>query len=388
VCTGETATDKENHHRPQRATVAVARAALGTLAAGEESESGTGDEDDSRRGTDSYVKASTFMRPLTAFASMLDLPASVVHACARSEKTRMTQDTSTLDERSARNLTRGVAAVVEGILRLCVPNDTAGVFSAIRKRLDGALGADGSAKRGAAQQQQYADMVDAAAQVLYALPRRSRERKAVLAVVSAGGKAAAENVLLKASCYGPGAVDDGSSCGDDSGAENDDGAGVEETKGDGDCGDVDGEDNDDHRRTAKKPRGQQATLTKWAFNRARCDFITMVDGNTLERDKANRKRRSDAAVTGAVAFAFRADMASVLSWGTKTVLVKGNREVIEARNRIQSRERMWAVYDAEQTAAGVPRVDRLQRRAFLQVVGKITAPDLKVRSATNMRTRV
>ena len=120
-------------------------------------------------------------------------------------------------------------------------------------------------------------------------------------------------------------------------------------------------------------------LTHHAYSRARSDFRLMTCGTTLEHLAGSRLTRSDAAVQTVVDFMYRSDNTSTLSWGSTRVDLGGGRvEVIQARNRLQSLGRLWALYDREMAAAGVQPRDRVQRSLFYELAGAITARNLKV----------
>ena len=104
----------------------------------------------------------------------------------------------------------------------------------------------------------------------------------------------------------------------------------------------------------------------------------MLCGLPIVKPPATRARRSNVAVAGVVNFLYRRENSSTLSWGHKRLEVAGKMEVISAHNRLRSRNRLWQLYNAETTAAGVEPRNRLQRTAFFAVVGQITTRDLKV----------
>ena len=104
----------------------------------------------------------------------------------------------------------------------------------------------------------------------------------------------------------------------------------------------------------------------------------MLCGLPIVKPPATRARRGNVAIAGVVNFLYRRENSSTLSWGHTEVEVNGKMEVISARNRLRSRNRLWQQYNAETTAAAVEPCNRLQRTAFFAVVGQVTTRDLKV----------
>jgi hypothetical protein len=285
----------------------------------------------------------------------MDMPSTIQRAAARSNTARQAPDIHCLPARALFYLLQCVLALVVAFLHRWAPRDPGGLYWALRARLDKRYATD----RDVLQYDITATRIlGAAAAALHALPPRSRESKAIRALLGAAGRHTLEASLEEADDLGGGggagsSTEDGSDDSDQGG-----GAGAGAGAGTG-------------------------TLTHHAYSRARADYRLMTWGTTLERVAGSRLTRSDAAVQTVVDFMYRSDNSSTLSWGSTRVDLGGGRvEVIQARNRLQSLGRLWVLYDREMTAAGVHPRDRVQRTMFYELAGAITARDLKVGGGT------
>jgi hypothetical protein len=184
-------------------------------------------------------------------------------------------------------------------------------------------------------------MIHAASAALSALPPRSREARAIRAVLGAAGRTVLETAVT---------------------------FGTHQPHSDEDQDTSDEEH--DHQR-----------LTEHAYRRSRTHFRLMACGGTLVSTKFTRISRQDAAVQSVVDFVYRSDNTTTLSWGTTRVKVGDKVEVIQARNRLQTLGRLWAIYDREMTETAVVHTSRVKRTAFYELAGAITARDLKVCAA-------
>jgi hypothetical protein len=223
----------------------------------------------------------------------------------------------------------------------------------LRQRLDTAYGVEATDVDSAVYQ--------SASALLHTLPRRSRESRAILAVFASISRNAAASVLT---------------CVEPDGESEDSSEGEEEL--DSDNSEPEHDDLPAENPEAVATSRQRARLTKWAYLRARDNYRRMLCGMPIVKQPATRARRSNVAVAGVVNFLYRRENTSTLSWGHMDVEVNGKMEVISARNRLRSRNRLWQQYNAEITAAAVEPRNRLQRTAFFAVVGQITTRDLKV----------
>ena len=275
----------------------------------------------------------------------LRLPASARRAARRSNASRQAPDIRALPRRTVAYLLHVVVAIVLRLLQLWAPNDQPGLYMLLRKRLDAhfLVQAEQDAFR-------RSRVCESATLLARELPRKSHERRAVLAVFAGAGKLFIETLLRRV--HGSAASADSS---------NEDASGSEA----------------DSVQSDAPSRGGR-TGTQWTRRVARHDFRRMAVGQTLGSKPRSRTSRADAAVQGVLDFLFRADNTTTLSWGTTRLRVAGKVEIIQARNRLRSRNRLWAAYDAEMRAAGVADRDRVQRSTFFQLAGAVTARDLKV----------
>ncbi len=283
---------------------------------------------------------------LAVDAHALSMPPTVQKAAVRSHATRNTTTLRDLPARALYRLLQCVLALLITFLERWAPRDPGGLYWAVRGRLD---------KRYADDRQPQDDdlttarILSAAASALQALPPRSRESRAIRAVLGAAGRHTLESGLAEAQALGRGRGDEDNSSGSDT----------------------------SHTDTDS---GEDAApfLTRHAHRRARAHYRLLTCGSTLERKPGRRRSRSDAAVQSVVDFMYRNDNTTTLSWGSTRLKVGGKVEVIQARNRLRSLGRLWAAYDREMAGAGVGAVDRVRRTMFYELGGAITARDLKV----------
>ena len=279
----------------------------------------------------------------------MDMSMAIQRAATRSNTVRRAPDIRCLPARALSYLLQCVLALVVSFLHRWAPRDPGGLYWALRARLDKRYAAS---RDGLQYDVTATRILGAAAAALHALPPRSRESKAIRALLGAAGRHTLEAGLEEAEGLG----------------------------GEGGCDGSDGSDGSDLDAGAGAGAGAGAeTLTHHAYSRARADFRHMTCGTTLEHQPGSRLARSDAAVQTVVDFMYRSDNTSTLSWGSTRVDLGGGRvEIIQARNRLQSLGRLWVLYDREMTAAGVLPRDRVQRTMFYELAGAITARDLKV----------
>ena len=288
----------------------------------------------------------------------MSMSPAIQRAAARSNTARQAPDIHCLPARALFYLLQCVLALVVAFLHRWAPRDPGGLYWALRARLDKRY----AASRDALQYDITATRIlGAAAAALHALPPRSRESKAIRALLGAAGRHTLEAGLEEANGLGGG----GGGAGDSA----DDGSDASSKSGSAGGGSGSG--------------SEAGALTHHAYSRARADFRLMTCGTTLEHLAGSRLTRSDAAVQTVVDFMYRSDNTSTLSWGSTRVDLGGGRvEVIQARTRLQSLGRLWVLYDREMTAAGVLPRDRVQRTMFYELAGAITARDLKVGGGT------
>jgi hypothetical protein len=298
------------------------------------------------RSSDDSDDTGPYMPPayntLAVDAHSMDMPAHVQRAAARSNTTRQAADLHSLPSRALHYLVQCALALVMAFLHRWAPRDPGGLYWVLRGKLDKRF-AD---SRDVLQHDiTCSRILGAAAAALCALPPRSRESKAIRALLGAARRQVLEVGLAEAETM----------CGA--------AASSDESESDSDS------DSDEH----------TGSLTHHAFSRARADYRLLTCGTTLERRPGSRLARSDAAVQSVVDFVYRSDNTTTLSWGSTRVDLGGGRvEVIQARNRLQSLGRLWALYDREMAAAGVQPRDRVQRSLFYELAGAITARNLKV----------
>ncbi len=289
--------------------------------------------------------------PLLRAARELKLDDNIRRAAQNSNKSRRAADIPALQERTLQSLVQCVMAILLRLFALWSPNDSAGLYSVVRMRLDKHFGVEQENSVSA-----DAEVCAAAATVLHALPKRSREALAIKAVLGGAGKKYLVAALSEASALQE-ARNEG---GDDS-----------ESGGD----DSDGDDR------ADESVSKRAAVTKWTYLRTRVHFRRMAVGQTLAHVPGSRKRTTDDAVQGVIDFLYRANNTSTLSWGCTRLKIDGREEVIQARNRQRSLSRLWLAYKTEVGLAlpPVPRTARVQRTSFFEIASAVTARDLKVR---------
>jgi len=297
--------------------------------------------------------------PLFDAAVWLGLNARTTAAAKRSHTTRLSPNIAELPERDRRYLIQAVVTLVDTMLRTAVPGDTAGMYRHVRERLDTTYG-----NTECAEKADSAAFQCVAGEVLHALPPRSREARAILAVVAMTGRENARAALHMETREEDAAGGPGSALGGDVGSEDEDEDDDSDYQHQDEGGDSDTEDD--------------KALSLSAYKRARVDYRRMLCGDTFERPKFFRRKRGNVAVAGAVNFLYRANNTTRLSWGCTRITVGGRKEFIGARNRLRSRNRLWHQYDKEMKDGNVPRANRLHRTAFYRVAGAITAHDLKV----------
>ena len=154
-----------------------------------------------------------------------------------------------------------------------------------------------------------------------------------------------------------------------------DGSSVDDGPTDVDDGPTDVDDAD---VSAQVRTRRRLKLTKWTYLTARNNYRRMLCGLSIRKRRGTRACRGNVAIAAAVSFLYRSENTSTLSWGSTRVKVGGKTEVISARNRLRSRNRLWTLYNEEMIAAGAERRNRLQRSSFFSVMGEITERDLKV----------
>jgi hypothetical protein len=215
--------------------------------------------------------------PLLRDAYNLRLPKDVQGAAIRSNTDRQSSDVRSLPMWSIQYVLHCVVAIMLRLLHLWAPNDEPGLYVLVRKRLDGHFMVK-------AEETAFVRtrVCKTAGMVLRELPKRSRERRAVLGVFAAASKRFGETLL---------------------GTDGDD------TSSDPSAGASDASSSSEQRPGGKKS-------TRWALRTARADYRRMAIGQTLERKKHARKRRSDAAVESVVNFLYRSDNTTTLSLGT------------------------------------------------------------------------
>lgn len=300
--------------------------------------------DASNSDSDSF---STTDNTLAVDTSFMGVPHSEHKAAVRSHAIRHTTSVRGLPARVLFRLLQCVAALVIAFLERWAPRDPGGLYWSVRARLDKRYSDDRSAGD---DDTTTARLLSAASTALQALPPRSRESRAIRAVLGAAGRRTLEAGLAEAEALGR-RVDRDSS----------EGSNASDTDDSSEAGDT-----------------SPPTLTAHAYRRARSHYRLLTCGSTLDRKSGARRSRSDAAVQSVVDFMYRNDNTTTLSWGSTRVKVGGKVEVIQARNRLQSLGRLWAGYDREMVAAGVRLQDRVRRTMFYELGGAITARDLKV----------
>ncbi len=295
---------------------------------------------------------------LAADTSAMALPYTHHKAAVRSHTVRHTPSVRDLPARVLFRLLQCVAALVIAFLERWAPRDPGGLYWSVRARLDKRYSDD----RWPADDNATASrLLSAASTALQALPPRSRESRAIRAVLGAAGRRTLEAGLAEAEALGR--REDGGSSEDSNSSDTD--------------------------NSSQSGSGSRPTLTAHAYRRARSHYCLLTCGSTLDRKSGARRSRSDAAVQSVVDFMYRNDNTTTLSWGSTRVKVGGKVEVIQARNRLQSLGRLWAGYDREMVAAGTRPQDRVRRTAFYELGGAITAGDLKVGGwQGGMRVRV
>ncbi len=289
--------------------------------------------------------------PLLRAARELKLDDNIRRAAQNSNKSRRAADIPSLQERTLQSLVQCVVAILLRLFALWSPNDTAGLYSVVRGRLDKHFGIKQEDSVDA-----DAEVCSAAATVLHGLPKRSREALAIRAVLGGAGKQHLTSVLSEVSALRETQKEGGDDC------ENDDHG---------------GDDSDDN---VSGPGVKQTAVTKWAYLRARVHFRRMAVGQTLAHVPGSRKRTTDDAVQGVIDFVYRANNTSTLSWGCTRLKIDGREEIIQARNRQRSLSRLWLAYKTEVGLAipPVPLTARVQRTSFFEIASAVTARDLKV----------
>jgi hypothetical protein len=281
---------------------------------------------------------------LAADTSAMALPHTHHKAAVRSHTVRHSPSVRDLPARVLSRLLQCVVALVIAFLERWAPRDPGGLYWSVRARLDKRYSDD----RWPADDDATASrLLSAASTALQALPPRSRESRAIRAVLGAAGRRTLEAGLAEAEALGRRV--DGSSSEDSNSSDTD-----------------------------NSSQSGSGSLTAHAYRRARSHYRLLTSGSTLERKSGARRSRSDAAVQSVVDFMYRNDNTTTLSWGSTRVKVGGKVEVIQARNRLQSLGRLWAGYDREMVVAGTRPQDRVRRTAFYELGGAITARDLKV----------
>ncbi len=304
-----------------------------------------------------------------------------------------------LADRARQYLANIVLATLVYFLELFIPNDPAGMYWILRPRLDAKYAPHLAEEELLQRQRRMQDtpMCRAAVSVLCKAPRRSLQARTTMALVAAEGYAFAAAVI--AACHAvttaaqpatdartpPSArtrndsdaqyVEDddvggarGAIAGAGSGSSNDH---------HDDSEDVSGDEAPSHASYGSSLAASEA-FTTWAYRSARADYRRLQVFGTLDMPAITRSRRSDAAVASVLDFMFRADNTTTLSWGATVLQVGDSKEVIQARNRLQSLSALWKLYDKEMKQGGVHARDRVQRTVFFRLAGAVTARDLKV----------
>ena len=125
----------------------------------------------------------------------------------------------------------------------------------------------------------------------------------------------------------------------------------------------------------------QFTLNENAFSKYRRKFVKLLFGFQFKDNKFTRERTISSAITNLVTFLYRNDVTSDQSWGSKTIRVDGQTELIAAKNRLESRLRLWKRCNAEEDRKGSKHEERVCKTTFYIVAGAVTSRDLKGRGS-------
>jgi hypothetical protein len=125
----------------------------------------------------------------------------------------------------------------------------------------------------------------------------------------------------------------------------------------------------------------QCTLNENTFSKYRGKFVKLLFGFKFQDNKFTRERKISAGITNLVSFLYRSDVTSDLSWGSKTIRVDGQTELTAAKNRLESRLRLWKRYNAEEDRKGSKHEERVCKTTFYDVARAITSRDLKARGS-------
>ncbi len=317
--------------------------------------------DDDADAPEFTASKTVLVNPLLKLARVLRLSKRHVAAAVQSNATRQTNDVASLTIEERSKLLLALTGIVTKAIATCVPHDASGAYVHLRSRLDEEF------QLNVAPSEKDQPDVIAAKTALDALPSRSRESRAIRAVFASVGRATAD-----ALCD----TDSDENATDDERARSSSSDGSS-TASDGDGGTID----DPEEGVTFRPR-----MGIKLYRSARKDYAHMTAGQTLARKPVTVRRVPLAVTEAAVDFLYRPDNSSLLSWGTKTLACDGkvDKHVIQARNRLQSTNRLWLRYLQEAARSGLQPRQRLGRTCFFQLASAITSPNLKVQIVCGM----